>query len=234
MTYSAVIFDLFGTLVPDIMGPLYQQVAEQMAGILSIPSEKFSEMWFGTIYERNIGMFDTIQENIRYICKKLNNDVTEDQISQATQIRYEFVRRTMMSPRKHSLETLDELRKRGIKISLLSDCSSSEVDIWPGTPFPEYFDGTVFSCSAKLKKPDLKIFQLAAQKLQVSENDCIYVGNGGSNEIEGSKKSGMFPVLILPESKNNTHLQPGKDIIEYAKKHGKIISEMNEILEIFK
>ncbi len=234
MTYSAVIFDLFGTLVPDIMGPLYQQVAEQMAEILSIPSDKFSEMWFGTVYERNIGIFDTIQENIRYICKKLDVDFTGDQISQATQIRYEFVRRTMKSPRKYSLETLDKLRKKGIKISLLSDCSSSEVDIWPGTRFPEYFDSTVFSCSVKLKKPDLKIFHLAAQKLQVRESECVYVGNGGSNEIEGSNKSGMFPVLILPENKDKTNPQPDKNIIEYAKEHGKIIGEMNDLLEIFK
>ena len=181
MTYSAVIFDLFGTLVPDIMGPLYQQVAEQMAETLSISSKKFSELWFGTIYERNIGIFDSIQENIKYICRMLGTDVIESQISQATQIRYEFVHRTMTSPRKYSLKTLDELRKKGIKIGLLSDCSSSEVDIWPGTPFPEYFDGTVFSCAVKLKKPDMKIFQLAAKILQVSENHCIYVGNGGSN-----------------------------------------------------
>ncbi|MFC1948383.1 HAD family hydrolase [Chloroflexota bacterium] len=234
MTYSAVIFDLFGTLVSDIMGPLYQQVAEQMAKILSIPSEKFSDMWFGTIYERNIGIFETIQDNIRFICKKLNTDFNEDQIFKATQIRYEYVRRTMTLPRVHSLETLAELRKKGIKIGLLSDCSSSEVDIWPGTPFPHFFDVTVFSSSVKLKKPDLKIFQLAARKLHMREKQCVYVGNGGSNEIEGSFKSGMFPMLILPESKNEPTLQTGKDIIEYAQEHGKVIGGLNEILEVFK
>jgi len=233
MTYSVAIFDLFGTLVPDIMGISYQHVAEQMADILSAPSEKFSEMWFGTIYERNIGIFETIQDNIRFICRKLNIDFSEDQIIKATQIRYEFVRRTMTLPRKQSLETLDELRKKSIKIGLLSDCSSSEVDIWPGTPFSRFFDVTVFSCSVKLKKPDLKIFQLAARNLQVREHECVYVGNGGSNEIEGSFKSGMFPLLILPENKNEPDQRPGKHIIEYAQEHGKVISGMNEILEVF-
>ena len=232
MTYSAVIFDLFGTLVPDIMGPSYQHVAEQMAEILSVPSKKFSEMWFGTIYERNIGIFNTIQDNIRFICKKLNAYCNEDQICKATQIRYDFVRRTMNQPREHSLETLAELKKQDTRIGLLSDCSSSEADIWPDTPFPRFFDVTVFSCSVKLKKPDVEIFRLAARSLQVREKECVYVGNGGSNEIEGSYSSGMFPVLILPENKNESAGQPGNDIIEYAREHGKVIDRLNEILEI--
>ena len=233
MSNKAVIFDLFGTLVPDIMGPLYQMVAKEMARVLSVPADQFSELWFGTIYERNIGIFETIEDNIRYICEKLSAEVNEDQVLKAAQIRYKYVQQTMTSPRKHALETITELRKIGVKIGLLSDCSSSEVDIWPGTPFPGLFDGTVFSCSVKLKKPDRTIFHLAAQNLQVREDECIYVGNGGSNEIEGSHKAGMFPILILPETNNESNPQPGNDIIDYAQVHGKVIVSLHEILNIF-
>lgn len=232
MRYSAVIFDLFGTLVPDIMGPLYQVVAEKMAKVLSVPADQFSELWFGTVYERNIGIFQTIEDNISHICKKLNTVVNELQVFQAAQIRYKYVQQTMNSPRKGALKTIVELRNKGVKTGLLSDCSSSEEEIWPITPFAALFDVTVFSSEVKLKKPDIKIFQLAANSLQVTVNECIYVGNGGSNEIEGADKSGMFPVLILPEDTTIPDLLPDKAIIEYAKEHGKVIYDLDEILKI--
>ena len=233
MSYSAVIFDLFGTLVPDIAGPPYEKIATQMAEVLSVPSERFIEMWFGLVYERNIGVFDTIQDNIEHICKKLNIDFSEEQVSSAAGIRYTYVKKAMTSPRKYSLEAIMELRNRGIRIGLLSDCSPSEVDIWPSTPFPDLFDATIFSSEVKLKKPDNRIFQLAAQMLQVRERECVYIGNGGSNEIEGAYQDSLFPVLILPEDTARPDLLPSGEIIKYAKEHGTVISNLNEIHGIF-
>ena len=96
------------------------------------------------------------------------------------------------------------------------------------------FDVTVFSSAVKFKKPDPRIYQLAMQNLQVGGDECIYVGNGGSNEIEGAFKAGIFPVLILPENGNQTYLQPGKDIIKYAEEHGRIIRDIEEILTSFR
>lgn len=234
MSYSAVIFDLFGTLVPDIAGPPYEKVAAQMAEVLSVPSERFIEMWFGLVYERNIGVFETIEDNILHICEKLNAIVSDEQIYRAAGIRYEYVKRAMTSPRKYSVETITELRNRGIRIGLLSDCSPSEVDIWPITPFADLFDTTVFSSAVKLKKPDIRIFQLAAKALHVKENECVYVGNGGSNEIAGSHESGMFPVLILPDDDTRPDLNPDVEVIDYAGKNGKIIRNHSDIVDMFR
>jgi putative hydrolase of the HAD superfamily len=234
MDYSAVIFDLFGTLVPDIAGPPYEKVAAEMAEVLSVPSERFIEMWFGLVYERNIGAFESIEDNIVHICKKLKVDVSEEQVSRATAIRYEYVKRAMTSPRQYSIETITELRNKGVRIGLLSDCSPSEVDIWPITPFPDLVDTTVFSSEVKLKKPDLRIFQLAAKTLHVRENECVYVGNGGSNEIASSHESGMFPVLILPDDDTRPDLYPDSEVIDYAGKNGKIIRNHSDIVDIFR
>jgi len=232
MNYSAVIFDLFGTLVPDITGPPYERTAGKMSEALSVPSDEFSKMWFDTVYERNIGVFETIRDNIEYICNKMNARINEEQVSRATRIRHDFLKQSMMSPRKHSLETIAELRKMGIKIGLISDCSPSEPDIWKDTPFQPLFDATVFSASAKLKKPDVKIYQLAVKELKVREEECVYVGNGGSNEMEGAYNSGMFPVLVLPEKDAAIYHQPGEDIKEYALTHGKIISDIREVINL--
>jgi putative hydrolase of the HAD superfamily len=232
MNYSAVIFDLFGTLVPDITGPPYERTAGKMAEALSVPSDEFSKMWFDTVYERNIGVFETIRDNIEYICNKMNARINEEQVSRATRIRHDFLKQSMMSPRKHSLETIAELRKMGIKIGLISDCSPSEPDIWKDTFFQPLFDATIFSASAKLKKPDVKIYQLAVKELKVREEECVYVGNGGSNEMEGAYNSGMFPVLVLPEKDAAIYHQPGEDIKEYALTHGKIVNDIREVINL--
>ncbi len=230
MSYSAVIFDLFGTLIPDITGPPYERIAAQMAKVLSVPVEPFIEMWFGSAYERNAGKFETIQDNIRYVCRELNVPVEEKNVQTAASIRYDFVHHNVMSPRNGSLETINQLKKMGVKVGLISDCSPSEPVIWQETRFRSLFDTTIFSSSVKLKKPDPKIYQLAVATMKVRPQDCIYVGNGGNNEISGAYESGMFPVLILPEKNAGNYSQPGDEVKEFSLKYGKIIEAINEVL----
>jgi len=232
MNYSTVIFDLFGTLVPDISGPPYERTTEKMAEVLSVSSDEFSKMWFDTVFERNSGVFETIRDNIEYVCTRMNASRNEEQISRAIQIRHNFLKQSMMSPREHSLETIAELRKMSIKIGLISDCSPSEPEIWKGTSLQPLFDAAIFSASVKLKKPDLKIYQLAVKELKVREEQCVYVGNGGSNELEGAYSAGMLPVLILPEKNAAIYHQPGEDIKEYALTHGKIIGDIREVINL--
>ena len=45
-------------------------------------------------------------------------------------------------------------------------------------------------------KPDHRIFQLACTRLGVEPEDCLYVGDGGSDELTAAKECGMHPVLI--------------------------------------
>ncbi len=43
MKYSAVIFDLFGTIIEDITGPPYDQAITEMASILSVDADDFNQ-----------------------------------------------------------------------------------------------------------------------------------------------------------------------------------------------
>ncbi len=232
MHFSAVIFDLFGTIIKDITGPPYDRAVQQMASVLSIDRDAFSRGWFTTIDERNTGYFSTLKDNVQYICQTLGVSVDDEQLSAAAKIRYDLAKQSMMVPRLGSVDTLLELRDNKYKIGLISDCSPSEPKIWPDTPFAQLFDVTIFSCIVNMKKPDPNIYKLAASKLNVNCTDCLYIGNGGSNEIRGAYEAAMSPVLILPESNSEEYLQPSDEIIEYAKNHGKIISSVKEVLSL--
>ena len=232
MKYSAVIFDLFGTIIRDINGPPYDRVVQQMASVLSVAYADFSRLWFATVNERNVGHFLTNTDNVKHICQQLGVSVSEEQLSSAAEMRYNLAKQSMMAPRAGSLDALFKLREKNYKIGLISDYSPSEPKVWADTPFEPLFDVTVFSCLVNMKKPDPEIYKLAANQLNVKCTDCLYVGNGGSNELSGAFATGMYPVLILPEQNAGSYLIPSNEIKEFAQIHGKIISSLEEVLSL--
>ena len=48
MKYKAVIFDLFGTLIPNFSEKEYRRIIDHMASVLSAPPEPFWELWSAT------------------------------------------------------------------------------------------------------------------------------------------------------------------------------------------
>ena len=42
-----------------------------------------------------------------------------------------------------------------------------------------------------MKKPDRTVYEEAARRLGVEIKDCIFVGDGGSNELQGARNAGM-------------------------------------------
>ena len=67
MKFKAIIFDLFGTLVDDF-GSSVGQMHHEMAAALAVPYEQFMEFWGQTAKMRIIGVFDTVEANIEYVC----------------------------------------------------------------------------------------------------------------------------------------------------------------------
>jgi len=54
-----------------------------------------------------------------------------------------------------------------------------------------YFDEVVLSYEVYRKKPDRGIYEEAARRLCVEPGECIFVGDGGSNELPGAEAAGM-------------------------------------------
>jgi putative hydrolase of the HAD superfamily len=92
------------------------------------------------------------------------------------------------------------------------------------------FDIAVFSCTEGVKKPDLQIYKLAAEKLGVRPEDCLYIGDGSSNELTGAAAVGMHPVLIVDpeEDRAGTHRIDS----EGEEWKGPVISSFSEVLNI--
>jgi len=195
MSYKAVIFDLFGTLVDNYTRADYEKVLVDMASILNIPPGDFMRLWSASFNDRVTGVHGDQRDSIRYICRELGIKSSKTQIEKAFQVRMDFCVRTTI-PRKNSVPVLNQLRKDGYKIGLVSDCTGEIPLVWNKTPFHNLFDVTIFSCTVKTKKPDPRIYLMATDRLQVEPEDCLYIGDGSSNELTGAARVGMHPVLI--------------------------------------
>ncbi len=57
--------------------------------------------------------------------------------------------------------------------------------------FECYFDVILTSCEVGVKKPDLRIFSIALERLQATADQCIYIGDSLSADIQPAKALGM-------------------------------------------
>ena len=227
MKYTAVIFDLFGTLIPDMSLSEHRAVLTRMANVLSAPPADFVQLWFDTFNERSIGIFQSPDDNIAYICKTLGVSVNEVKVNRATRIRFDYSVRSMV-PRSDAIETLSHLKYEGCKTGLISDCSSEVPAIWKDTPFIKLIDVAIFSCLVGVKKPDPRIYQLTASQLGIKPQKCLYIGDGSSQELTGASQIGMHAVLLCLPDEDGTDAHR----IDSEEWHGSVISSLREILTL--
>ena len=235
MKYKAVIFDLFGTLVEDIIGPPYTDLVMRIASVLSVPADDFHQMWSDTVYPRHTGVFRSVEANITHICQELGRHLEDNDIKLAARIRQDYDRRVMTAPRTGAVEVLSRLKHWGHKIGLISNCTPDAPLIWPGTPLASLFDVAVFSCSVGMIKPDHQIYKLTVKRLIVESKDCLYVGNGSRGELCGAYEVGMYPVFITP-GMNEEFLcvSPDEGDALLAEQEGTVISSLEEVLALVK
>jgi len=194
--YDAVIFDLYGTLVDNFPSKMFEQTVAEMAACVGAPLQDFKRYWHVETWPlRMVGHFPTTEANIEHICRALEVPVDGALLSKAAAIRLE-VSRLHLVPRNDVIETLTVIKAAGYKLGLISDCSLEVPHLWPDLTFASLFDVSIFSCMAKMRKPDPRLFLLACERLAVAPERCLYIGDGGGRELTGAKQVGMEAILI--------------------------------------
>ncbi len=220
--YQAVVFDLFGTLIDNFSTSEYKSILSEMAQLLDAPPNLFIQLWFDTFKKRCIGDFKNVDENISYVCRKLNLNPIISKIKDAAQIRFSFTQKSI-TPKEEAIETLNYIRHQGLKTALITDCSIETPTILENTPFKKLFDVCIFSCIVGVKKPDEKIYEIACSELSISTDKCLYVGDGSSNELFGAEQVGMHPILLQDPKEQDAHR------IDEEPWHGQKIEKLSEL-----
>lgn len=199
-TFRAVVFDLWGTLVDELSHPeenrvKYMQKTHEMADLLGADPDQFASEWSHVAIQRISGAFPSTEAALQHICRRLGLDPSQDRIQASVRVRQQYVREAL-SPRPGVVETLTALKESDYMIGLISNCGDEVSGLWSSTSLAPMFDATVLSFEVRLMKPDVRIYEIAAQHLGVSPKDCLYVGDGSDGELSGASNAGMTAVLL--------------------------------------
>ena len=226
MSYSAVIFDLFGTLVDDFAASI-RATNTDLATALNAPSEPFTEMWRQTSEMRTKGAFQTVEASIEYVCDAIGVRVVEQQMKKAVEIRLQQIRHAL-EPKPDAISTIAQLKANDYKIGLLSNCSIEIPILWQDTPFAGLMDAAVFSSRERLRKPDPRIYLLACDRLGIIPGDCLYVADGENHELAAAAKVGLHSVLLRNSSRDNN-----RELLREAREwQGGIVETLSEVVDL--
>lgn len=188
MRYKAVIFDLFETLITEWGHKKYTK--NEMCSDLGIERDKFDLYWEEMEKERYSGEI-SFTDSILSVCKKCGRKIDDSTLSEITDKRirtksqcFEYV-----DPDVYGL--LDRLKVLGLRLAIISNCSSEEVKVIRQSKIYKYFDQVILSYEVKMQKPDVCIYKECSGLLGFGSDECVFVGDGGSNELQGAKLAGM-------------------------------------------
>lgn len=190
---KAVIFDMFETLITHYRCPLY--FGAQMAMDAGIGENTFLELWRPTEYERSVGKL-TLEQALEQILKA-NNCYSEELINRIIVKRKQTKRECFEHLHPEIVPMFEELKKKGIRIGLISNCFSEEAEVIRDSVLFPYFDAAYLSFEQGMQKPDKEIFTKCIKSLSVKAEECIYVGDGGSMELEAAASVGMMPIQAV-------------------------------------
>ena len=211
MAVKVVSFDLFETLVSefDAGHPSITEVAQT----LGIPVKEFQQEYYQNLRPaRYTGQFPNYATVLCYIVRKLGGKSPESTIKTLAERRQSAFTAHLRRIEPEILDMLNEITTSGIRIGLISNTDGSEVLDWANSPLFGFFEVTVFSHAVGMVKPDPHIYQHACKNLGVAPSDCIFIGDGNSDELQGAAQVGMLPFCAAWFLRQHTDLL-GADIV---------------------
>ncbi|GAA4572964.1 hypothetical protein GCM10023176_36970 [Micromonospora coerulea] len=194
--YHAVLFDFFGTLTRSVQrGAAHRWTAE----LLGCPIDLLVEVLDRTYYQRASGSLGNAEATLRWVCQQAGVHPSDLAVRAAVASRHRAVRADTRL-RAEAVPVLAGLRRRGVRTGLISDCTHELPAFLPQLAIAPLLDVRVFSVQVGRCKPDLALYLAACRRLELAPADCLYVGDGGSQELSGAERAGMTAVrLVAPD-----------------------------------
>lgn len=128
------------------------------------------------------------------------------------------------------VETLTSLKDSGLKLGILSntfvnacalDAHLEDIGIL------DFFPIRIYSYEYKFRKPNVNIFQTAAEQIETPAANILFVGDRINKDINGALKAGMRPVLIKAYTNAGKKRPDGTIEIEKVAELPEIIKNIN-------
>jgi putative hydrolase of the HAD superfamily len=219
LTYRAILFDLFDTLL--YMTPTDNRArAVALLAAHGISEEDWWRGWREGFAPAVRGQTADLEERVALTLQEAG----APPLPPAIMASLVSLLRTRNTPTLYDdvPAAMAELRARGYRMGLLSNLTSEEKQVLDPFDLRGLFDVTVASCEVGLAKPEPGIYHLAAQRLGVRPEECVFVDDQPPY-LTGAMAVGMCGVLI---QRFNAHDWEGVRDIECALR----IAELSDLL----
>jgi len=193
LTIDAVVFDLWGTVVP-LTSDVRTQGEEALASALGIKAGVLREPWRATYPERALG--GDMTALLTHAARAAGARASAEQVAEALAARSRVYQETFVA-RAEAVTLLRHLRARRERTALVSNCGSDIPELYAHSELARFFDVAVFSAVERCAKPDPAIYQRACERLDVAPEACLYVGDGTDDELRGARDLGMRAILFI-------------------------------------
>lgn len=172
---KAIIFDCFGVLVQESLKPFYKKYLNDDPVKIARSEEKMAASNRGEItYEEWLG-----------ILGELAGIGSAEEVGQALEA----------NPRNEELlQYIRHKLKPHYKIGFLSNASANWLDELFLPEDMELFDSVVLSYETGFAKPEAQIFEIAADKLEVRLDECVFTDDR-EDYLLGAQGVGMHAIL---------------------------------------
>jgi len=191
---KAVIFDLFHTLTS--VEASSSQGLPSTSDLLSVDAVAWNEQMMNTSRERLVGLKTDAFEIIAEMARAIDPTLSDERIKLASDNRLTRFRAAVLDIPEETVAVLRELKARGKRLGLITNADVTEVAAWGENRIHHLFDSTIHSCAVGLAKPDRQIYELSLRELDVGAADALFVGDGGSDELEGARRAGITAVMF--------------------------------------
>ncbi len=190
---KAIIFDLYHTLTAtEVTSPHGLSTAT----ILGIEKKLWNEHLMEKSRDRLTGKISDAYTIIKNLAHAIDPSISEKLIQEATSRRLNRFTVSLECMPADSVNALNKLKESGIKLALLSNADVIETKGWKSCPAVPYFDVVIFSCEVGYMKPEREIYEICLERLGEMPNDCVFVGDGGSDEFIGAKNLGIQTIMV--------------------------------------
>jgi putative hydrolase of the HAD superfamily len=111
-----------------------------------------------------------------------------------------------------SEQVLHELKKK-FRLALITngapDIQGTKID---GSNLAGFFETIIISGDHGFGKPDLRIFQLALERLKVTPHEAVMIGDSLNRDVAGARDAGIRTIWINRYKRTLTDIQPVPDI----------------------
>jgi putative hydrolase of the HAD superfamily len=185
---TAVLLDLYETLVTErVTGPVR---ASSLGARLGLDPIAFRKAW-ASLRPRVVRGQSSFADALIEAAKQLGQPVD---LATVKGVCVERIREKASLFRQidpNAVAVLRQLRNRGLKLAVVSNCFAEDVEAWPRCAVAPWVEVSVFSFDVGAAKPEPEIYMEALRRLDVESSHAVFIGDGGDDELLGAERVGL-------------------------------------------